>query len=74
MWAIIAIPVCIFLKELYELERVQNECMEIQRDINRRWDIINKHTSNLSDEISRIHKEHNDKRERVYIDGKWEDW
>ena len=74
LWAVIAIPVYIFLKELYELERVQNECLELQRDINRRWDIINKHTSNLSTEISRIHKEHNDKRERVYIDGKWEDW
>ncbi len=58
MWAVIAVPVYIFLKELYELERVQNECLEIQRDINRRWDIINKHTSNMSKEITRIHKEH----------------
>ena len=74
MIAAIAIPMYFFLRELYALERIQKECLEIQRDINRRWDIINKHTSNLSAEISRIHKEHNDKRERVYIDGKWEDW
>ncbi len=64
IWAVIAIPVYIFFKELYELERVQNECLEIQRDINRRWDIMNKHACELNNELTRIYEEHRNTQEK----------
>lgn len=64
MIAAIAIPIYFFLKELYELERIQKECLEIQRNTNRRWDIINKHTCKLNNELTRIHEEHVSTREK----------
>ena len=63
MIAAIAIPMYFFLKELYELERIQKECLEIQRDTNRRWDIINKHACELNNELTRIYEQHKNARE-----------
>ncbi len=63
MIAAIAIPMYFFLKELYELERIQKECLEIQRDTNRRWDIINKYACELNNELTRIYEQHKNARE-----------
>ena len=64
MIAAIAIPMYFFLRELYALERIQKECLEIQRDINRRWDIMNKHACELNNELTRIYEEHRNTQEK----------
>ena len=62
IWILMWTPVCIFVfmldREQRELERIQAECLEVQRSINRDWDIRLKHISNLNREFSRIHREH----------------
>jgi hypothetical protein len=58
MWTPIGIFVFMLDREQRELERIQNECLEIQRATNRDWDIRLKHISNLNNELTRIHREH----------------
>ena len=58
MWTPIGILVFMLDREQRKLERIQAECLEIQRSTNRDWDIRLKHISNLNKELSRIHREH----------------
>ncbi len=58
MWTPIGIFVFMLDHEQQKLERMQSECLEIQRSTNRDWDIRLKHISNLNMELSRIHREH----------------
>ena len=58
MWTLIAVPTLMFAYEMDKLERIQDECLEVQRSINKDWDIRLKHISNLNDELSRIFWEH----------------
>ena len=58
MWTPIGILAFMLDHEQRKLERIQNECLEIQKSANRDWDIRLKHISNLSMEFSRIHREY----------------
>ena len=47
----------IFAREDQKIAEMQAELLKEQLEVNRRWDVIIKHTRILSDRISEIHRE-----------------
>ncbi len=48
---------CILAHEDYKAVKMQEELLKEQLEVNRRWDVINKHTRRMSERISEIHRE-----------------
>ena len=52
-----SVPFLMVAWEQGKTAKMQEELLKEQLEINRRWDIINKHTRRMSDRISEIHRE-----------------
>lgn len=48
---------CILAHEDYKTAKMQDKLLKEQLEVNRRWNIINKHTRRMSERISEIHRE-----------------